>query len=372
MSTSESNSHVKTTGEGKHTCGGATPKWAAIVDDQLIPMPRRQLVSVVIYEQARVPADQVLLRDHNSPNDPVIMRDDLVDLALGNVFYSAPACDVKARDVCSGPAKLGYVVDDRWEVVIPPEQTGRTIRDLFALPSDFDLLRDYESPVDQPITVADSALFADGPVMRTQKRHGELFIIVNLQRKTPADGVKPVMTGREIALLAYRDPEQTEVSKLEDSSKRGIPLTEIVHIQCGDKFEVLRKNVVAGFEDSRVLREIGLLQVGGGKVAFLPAPDGAVIYHDVPVRKGHVVEVTDVLVKVPPGYPASFIDCAFLPQGSPLLGLVPGKPQETASIGGRGWTRVSVHPHHGNGVGWDKDLHGFHTYFGEVLSWLAK
>jgi hypothetical protein len=92
---------------------GSGPKWAAVVDDQLIPMPRRHLTAVVIYEQARVPTDQVLLHDHNSPNDPVVPRDASVDLALGNVFYSAPAYDVKAREVCAEPAKLGYVVDDR-------------------------------------------------------------------------------------------------------------------------------------------------------------------------------------------------------------------------------------------------------------------
>ena len=63
------------------------------------------------------------------------------------------------------------MLDDRWEVVIRPDQTGRTLRDLFDLGDDVDLLRDYESPNDQIINEADRASFEDGCVFRTQQRN---------------------------------------------------------------------------------------------------------------------------------------------------------------------------------------------------------
>lgn len=150
-----------------HGCA-ADPKWAALVDDRLIPMPRRKISAAVIYEQACISDGQSLFRDHESPHDPVIPANAEVDLGDGNVFYSAPICQTRERPACKAPAKLAFIVDDAWEEVITPNQTGRMLRDLFDLPAETELLRDYESPHDQPIADDAPAFFGGGPVFRTR------------------------------------------------------------------------------------------------------------------------------------------------------------------------------------------------------------
>ncbi len=347
------------------------PKWVAVVNDQLIPMPQRHVKASVIREQGGVSHDHVLVRDHNSPNDTVIPENAMVDLADGNVFYSEPACDVKSRPKCAEPPKLAYAVDDRWEIVIRPAQTGHTVRDLFGLPADVELLRDYESPSDQ-IVGDDAANFGDGPVFRTRKRHDLLTIIVNKKPFTTADGVKPEMTGREIATLVFPDPNRTAVFKVEGNTDKPIGLDDKIKIVNCDEFKVIRHDVVAGFQATRVERELAVLRAGGAAVTLLSGPIAAVIYHDVPAREGLPVTKTDVLVKLPGGYPGTFLDNAYLPAGSPLLGKVPGAVQGGENIGDQSWRLISIHPHHPNGTAWNKDRHGLHTYYDEILSWLNK
>lgn len=367
----------KMTGHGQSVAEQApqyhpAPKWMALVNDTPIPMPQQRVKPSVIRAQASVPESHVLLRDHNSPHDPVMLESGTADLAEGNVFYSAPACDLKPRPPCESPAKLAYTVDDRWEVVIRPSQTGRTIRDEFDLPDDLELLRDYESPQDQPIGDDDSANFGDGPVFRTRKRQCQLRIIVNRKQFTTADGVKPEMKGREIAALVFPDPDRTCVFKVGPDADQPIGLEETVKIKNGDEFKVVRNDVVAGFQPSRVERELAKLREGGAEVTLVTEPTAAVVFHAVPTRAGHPVRNTDVLVKIPGGYPASFLDGAFLPEGSPLLGRVPGAVQGAETIGGRQWRLISIHPYQPNGTAWNKDSHGLHSYYDEVLSWLYK
>src|ERR1051326_2527015 len=88
------------------------PKWAALVDDEVIPMPNQRVKASVIRTQASVPESHVLVRDHNSPNDVVIDDDAEVDLSAGNVFYTLPRCDAQPRHGCTEPAKLAFFVDD--------------------------------------------------------------------------------------------------------------------------------------------------------------------------------------------------------------------------------------------------------------------
>ncbi len=364
-------------GQGTALAGQAlqsrlAPKWTALVNDTLVPMPQRHVKVSVIRAQSSVPEGHVLLRDHNSPHDPVMPENGTVDLAEGNVFYSAPACDLKPRPPCGSQAKLAYAVDDCWEVVIRPTQTGRTIRDEFDLADDLELLRDFESPQDQPIGDGDPANFGDGPVFRTRKRQCLLRIIVNKKPFTTADGVKPDMKGREIAALVFPDPDRTCVFKVESDADKPVGLDEVVKIKNGDEFKVIRNDVVAGFQASRVDRELAVLRTGGANVTLVAEPTAAVVYQAVPTRPGHPVRNTDVLVKIPGGYPASFLDGAFLPEGSPLLGKVPGAVQGVESIGGRQWRLISIHPHHPNGSTWNKDRNGLHSYYDEILSWLHK
>jgi len=98
-------------------------------------------------------------------------------------------------------------------------------------------------------------------------------------------------------------------------------------------------------------------------------PD-AVIYCSLPSTI--TASPTDVMVLVPAGYPQTMLDLAFLPEGSPLLGVLKGQPQQNVSAGGRTWTQVSYHPHtNGGAPPWDPTRHGFHTYIDEVLSWIS-
>jgi Prokaryotic E2 family E len=345
-------------------------KWAAIVNDTLIPMPQKDIRAAVLREQAGIPKDQVIVRDHNSENDPVVAEKERVDLGAGNIFYSVPECDAQARQPCTAPAKLAYVIDDRWEVVTRPDQTGRTVRDLFDLDDDVDLLRDNESPDDQIINEADRAAFGDGCVFRTRKHAHTLFIIVNKRKYGERDDVKENMTGREIAALASDQPQNTRVEKISEEKPIEIGLDEKIVIHCGDEFRVIRLNVNAGFQPERIQREIALLRDGGARVTLIEGPVPALIYHGMRVRPGSPIGTTDVLVKIPPGYPAGFLDNAFLPANSPLLTCTPGSAQQTETFNGQAWTQKSVHPHAPNAIPWDKDRHGLHTYYGEVQNWL--
>jgi hypothetical protein len=131
-------------------CGNrATAKWAAVINGQLFPMPRRQLAARDILDQAGVGKEFVLVRDHGSPNDVVLDDHTMVDLAEGNVFRVIPRCEAGPQDRCTSPAKLAFVCDDAWRY--RDRQANRTHLRLFGLPDDAELFSDFESPNDQVI-----------------------------------------------------------------------------------------------------------------------------------------------------------------------------------------------------------------------------
>jgi len=350
------------------------PKWAALVDDEVVPMPQQEVKVSVIKAQAEIPPGFVLVRDHDSPEDAVLADEDLADLGKGNVFYRLEACETRPRGHCPAPAKLAFFVDDRPEITINPHQTGKTLRELFGLKSDVDLFRDYESPHDQAVSLEDAFLFDKGPVFYTRRQHTQLSIIVNNKRFTEAEGVKHQMTGRQIAALVTDTPDATEVFHLKKGEAEPVPLNEQVHIENCDEFRVIRNNVAGGFEPTRIQRELEKLKQGGCRADFIEQPFPAVIYRDVPARPGYKhLQMTDVLVTVPGGYPGQPLDGAHLPEGSPLLGRVAGSPQGLVVAGGRPWRLVSYHPHNGGGAPlWNKDKHGLHTYFDEILCWIHR
>jgi hypothetical protein len=359
--------------EHAQNCSPA-PKWAALVDDETIPLPQRVVKADVIKAQAGIPPGFALVRDYDSPDDTVLADDEVVDLAKGNVFYRLEACNAKPHDLCHAPPKLAFFVDDRPEVTINPSQTGKTIRELFSLKDDVNLFRDYESPQDQSVGLEDAAPFDKGPVFYTRRQHTQLAIIVNNKRFTEAEGVKHQMTGREIAALVSDNPDATEVFRLKKNEPEPVPLNKEIHIENCDEFRVIRNNVAGGFEPSRIQRELEKLKEGGCRVDFIEQPFPAVIYRDVPTRPGYRhLQMTDVLVIVPGGYPGQPLDGAHLPEGSPLLGRVVGSPQAVVVADGRRWQLVSYHPHNGGGAPpWNKDKHGLHTYFDEVLCWIHR
>lgn len=117
---------------------------------------------------------------------------------------------------------------------------------------------------------------------------------------------------------------------------------------------------------ARITRELENIS---WKTKLVENPD-AVIYYGLPSTLG--VATTDVLVVVPGGYAQFMLDRACLPQGSPLIGVVKGQPQEAITVDGRTWVAISYHPHNGGGApGWDPTRHGFHTYMDELVSWLS-
>jgi hypothetical protein len=280
------------------------PKWAALVDDEPIPMPRQLVTVAVIKAQAEVPPDFVLARDYDSPDDIILTDEETVDLAKGNVFYRLAKCDAKPCGHCDAPPKLALFVDDRPEITINPHQSGKTIRELFGFKDDVILFRDYESPHDEPIGLEEAAPFDKGPVFYTRRQHTKLEIIVNNKRFTEAEGVKHHMTGLQIAALVSENPRNMEVFKL---VKRGEPepepLDKEICVENCDEFRVVRNNVAGGFvEPTRVERELEKLKQGGCRVDFVQQPFPAVIYRDVPTRPGYQhLQMTDVLVIVPGG-----------------------------------------------------------------------
>jgi hypothetical protein len=351
------------------------PKWAALIDDALVPAPQRQVRADVLLAQASVESGKVLVRDHGGEEDAVIERDAIVDLAQGNVFYVVSACDAPPKRDCRQPAKLALFVDDRPEITLNPNQTGKTIRDLFGLTDTVNLARDYESPHDESITLSDAAPFTRGPVFITRRQHATLTIIVNSKPFTETDGVKNRMSGHQIASLVSDNPDCTEVFKLKTGHQpEPVPLDKEISIHNCDEFRVIRNNVAGGFEPSRIHRELEKLKTGGCRADLIREPFPAVIYRAVPTRPGYShLKATDVLVAIPAGYPGAFIDGAYLPQGSPLLGRVAGSPQGTIQAEARGWQLVSYHPHNGGGgPPWNKDKHGFHTYLDEILCWIHR
>lgn len=347
-------------------------KWAVLVDDIPVPVPQREVKATVIKTQASVPEGRLLIRDHNSPEDVILTDDEVVDLAMGNVFYTLSACDVHPRQRCHAQAKLAFFVDDRPEVTIRPAQTGQSIRELFSLPLNANLVRDTEGEVDQPVALTDAVSFAEGPVFYTRTVPAVLSITVNARVFTEHDGVKRIMTGEEIARLVYpENPRETRIW-LVGEGKREIGLDEPITLQGCEVFDVVRKKVDGGYEPTRVERELEQLRASGQCVTAVAKPIAAVVYHDLRTRPGSTTAKTDVLVPIPGAYPGQMIDLAYLPDDSALIGRVKGNPQDhRIQVLGRVWRQISYHPHNGGGgPKWNPAIHGFHTYLGEVISWL--
>ena len=186
---------------------GGNAKWAAIVDDRLIPLPRRLLKARDILHQSGASPEATLVRDLNSPNDIGFEPDADVDLAAGNVFrIVAGACE-RRHVVPSESPKLAFVVDDRWEVTIQPKQTAESLRGLLDIGDGFELLRDFESPNDEPIEDGERILFQDGPVFITRKVEGRAITII--VRGRPRQVASRTISFEQVVALAY-DPVRTE------------------------------------------------------------------------------------------------------------------------------------------------------------------
>lgn len=127
----------------------------------------------------------------------------------------------------------------------------------------------------------------------------------------------------------------------------------------------------------RIEQELALLREGGQLADLFTEGRAVVVYRQVPTG-GLTIGLPpteDVLVPVPPGYPANMIDLAGLPIGSPFLGRARGSQNNQGAIlvAGRQWQLASYHPHNGGGgPPWDQMRHGFHTYLDQLIAWLDK
>jgi len=349
-------------------CPVAEPKFGIVVDDSAYSSPRRKISVAVLKSQAGIPVSDVLVRDHNSPNDVVLRDDQTVDLVDGNVFYTLSRCDLQPRSNCETPPKLAFFIDDAFEITANANQTEVTLKGLFALPDQARLVRDLKSPNDVAIGYAAPTPFKEGPVFITRKTEASLRITVNHRNFTEDDGVKERMTGLAIAALVY--PENPQCTKVQ-LGERVIGHDEEISIEGCEAFEVVRDNVKGGFELSRVQREVELLRESGASVTIVETPIPSIVYHGLKTSLGCEPAQTDVLVPIPSGYPNE-IDWAYLPLTSPLIGRVQGSPQDhRIEALGTTWRQISYHPHRGGGgPPFNSTKHGFHTYVSEVLSWL--
>ncbi len=162
-------------------------------------------------------------------------------------------------------------------------------------------------------------------------------------------------------------------------SPNGTSTADIGEPDGEDRFTTLEGRILVGTTPShqRILRELAALTEGGQDAVLVTGSRETVIYFDVPTGGARLglPSLTDVIVPVPNPYPPGVIDLAGLPAGSPLLPHLRGGGNNQGPIeaAGREWQLASYHPHNnGGGPTFDPQLHGFHTYFAEVLSWLNK
>jgi hypothetical protein len=87
--------------------------------------------------------------------------------------------------------------------------------------------------------------------METQEpRKDQLHIFVNRKKFEEGDGVRPEMTGEQIAALVGV-PADNAVVREESPEKREIGIAEKVHIKNGEHFLVTRKIVEGGYADRK-------------------------------------------------------------------------------------------------------------------------
>jgi hypothetical protein len=103
--------------------------------------------------------------------------------------------------------KLAFVVNDSWEIVTRSMRTVKSLRRLFDLGDDTDLLRDYESPRDELLDDDVNVRFADGPVFVTRLvTERNITTIVNAR---PREWSGRTISFEQVLPLAF-NPVRTE------------------------------------------------------------------------------------------------------------------------------------------------------------------
>lgn len=365
-----------------------SPRWAALVDDQIVPMPRHDVTGLLIREQAAVPADRMLVRDRQSPEDEYVADDESIDLRKGNVFRLVARCDVPPACAKTAPPKLAFFVDDCFEIVTNPDQTEASLRRLFNLPPKVDLLRDMESPNDHPLAEGEHFRFADGPVFVScvvlEKHccgeegppHAKRYIIRVDKVRVVID--KPKIKGREILERAKFDPAKTLLNQR--IGKRFVPvgLDDIVDLTaCGvERFTTLPNEQGEGRPMMRdfLLPEEHSEMLDAARLRWETVSNKGVkwlIIRGIPLPQAFVQEPTDVACQIPDGYPTTSLDMAFF---SPAVRRKDGKSisrtEASAEIQGRSWQRWSRHYTTENP--WKPGEYNVMTHYLLCLAWLDR
>jgi len=154
-------------------------RWFALVDDTIVTTPRQVIPVSLLKGLAKVPEGKPIFRDHNTPYDPEVTENQDIDLSEGNVFHTRAS----NREDCKGPLKaepkIALVLDDHFEMISKHEFSPRFLRQLFGQEENVEILRDFESPNDDPIDDEESLLFIDGPVFISRAKPTEFKIILN-------------------------------------------------------------------------------------------------------------------------------------------------------------------------------------------------
>lgn len=226
----------------------ADPKWAAVLNDEVFPMPRRRLKARDVAAQAGM-AERTLIRDYNQPVDVVIPPDAEVDLAEGNVFRLLDSCERAVHTAPAGAvAKVAFIADDAWEVTVVKHQTTETLRGLFGLPDDAEMFRDFESPNDELLHLGEAVRFEDGPVFRIRIK----LIRVTVNNDHTVEFHKRVVTGLEFKRTAIEQgvkiDEQFVLFRILPDGSLGpaIDDDERVVLKCGDQFRCLASHDDSG------------------------------------------------------------------------------------------------------------------------------
>lgn len=373
----------------QHITKASQARWAALVKDQVVPMPRRILTALTIKEQAGVPSDLLLIRDFQSPVDVVLQDDDEVDLAQGNVFRTIPRCDASAG--CTAPnalPKLAFFVNDSFEITVEPKQTEASLRRLFDLLPKVQLLRDLESPNDQPVGTNEAVLFENGPVFVTcveiekhcgseQPPSAQRYIIrVGDKRIVMAS---PKVTGRQILIAAGLNPAENMLNQKIGKRFQPVGLDEIVDLTgCGiERFTTLPNEQSEGrpqFRRQFTLPEEDVELLDGSGLAWetVTEPSGKwLIIHNIALPAELGGGETSAAMQITPGYPSAALDMAYF---NPPIRRVDGKAipctESSQPLVGLSWQRWSRHYTSANP--WKVGEFNVFTHYLLCRSWLER
>lgn len=195
------------------------------------------------------------------------------------------------------------------------------------------------------------------------------------------------MTARELANLANVPINNASITR--KNSDIQIGLDEHIQLKNGDHFEIIRDRVLAGFIEPNEVKPIYIKRIETEleklwenskiKAKLIKTKQGEFVrYYSIETNGIHfnLPEETDILVRVPQGYPTSLIDMPAIPKDSKLFQHVVGasNPQGIVDVDGVIWEFVSYHPYNSSqgGLDWNPSIHGFHHYAIELFMWLHK